>query len=163
MTSQTNGICLDSQADPVLNNNSYMSDFTFRISKDLIRELIDYGLTSPEREVCGLVTGTKWSAEKFHAITNISSNFYGYDDYVMDPQQSMAVLSKSNIIPVGNTEYDLVAVFHTHPHGTPYPSSIDIAWAAYNVVYIIYSVTMDQLTFNYWNGTQFVPTKVEVF
>ena len=137
------------------------------ISNTLLAELRAYGHTSPNREVCGLVTGdsrkweTSWCAKKFQQITNISEGKYGYDDYVMDQDESMAVLKDTSLFQ-GESLVDLVAIFHTHPHSTPYPSSIDIKHAAYNVIYIIYSLTYDEFTFNLWDGTWFRPVKVEV-
>ena len=135
------------------------------ISVTLLNELRMYGLASPDREVCGLITGdvqgTSWQPNKFTPITNVSTGKYGYDDYVMDPNESLDVLERTSHFP-GESISDLVAVFHTHPNSTPYPSAIDIRHAAYNVIYIIYSLAYDEFTFNMWDGSWFRPVKVEV-
>lgn len=131
------------------------------IYENLLQELRDHGNSSPDQEVCGLVTGNvaaSLRAETYYPITNISTNSLGYDDYMMDPQESMDVLKHTQVMPFAEKwKHDLVAIFHTHPHGTPFPSMIDVKTAAYNVVYIIYSVSLDKFSFNYWNGEWFVP------
>lgn len=135
----------------------------FYVHTSLLNELRKYGNNSPDREVCGLITGVNedfYSAEKFHKITNISHDEMN-DYYIMDPQESFDVLKNTQIISL-NPKYDLVAIFHTHPKYTPYPSLIDIKLAAYNVVYIIYSVSLNLFSFNYWNGNYFEPVNVEV-
>ena len=137
----------------------------FFIRKSLLNKLKEHGLSSPDREVCGLITGIDdeyYEATKYHPITNVSTNDLGYDDYKMDPQESMDILINTQVIPTGPHKTDLVAIFHTHPHSTPFPSSIDIKYAAYNTVYIIYSVVFNKFSFQYWNGEWFVPVEVEV-
>lgn len=140
-------------------------DREFYITQSLLDELSEYGQSSPKREVCGLVTGTFdqfLRAETFHPIKNISNDDYGFDDYKMDPNESMAVLKHTQFVPIDEHKFDLVATFHTHPRSTPYPSIIDIEYAAYNVVYIIYSVVLNKFSFNFWNGEWFVPVNVKV-
>ena len=135
------------------------------ISSALLQELKSYGDTSPQKEVCGLISGAHdvyWRAETFHPITNVSSGDTTYDDYVMDPDESMNILKDTNIMPIGENKFDLVATFHTHPRSTPYPSIVDIQYAAYNVTYIIYSVVLDKFSFNFWNGSWFIPIDVKV-
>ena len=140
---------------------TYFIDKELYIDSYLLTKLKDYAFSDPDNEVCGLITGEiqskVWFADKFHPIKNINADVLGSRDaYTMDPDESFKII-KNTQIAISNPTRHLIATFHTHPRYTPYPSSIDIAKAAYKVVYIIYSPIYNKFTFNFWNGDFFIP------
>lgn len=151
---------------PEVDISIYSTQHLMFVTEKFLGELKTYGHTDVHREVCGLITGeirdeAIWIPKEFHPIKNVSEDNLGLNDYMMDPNESMKVLLDTQIMP-GEAKTDLVAVFHTHPFSTPYPSFIDIDTAAYNVVYIIYSVLLGKFSFQVWNGEWFTPISVEV-
>lgn len=111
------------------------------IDKKVIKELVNYGLQSPLKEVCGLLLGKKtddWEITKFVPINNIT----GDDeliDYQMNPQQVMNELQKTTKFKK-DALYDFVGIYHTHPKGISKPSSIDIDRVAYPIPYLIFGL-----------------------
>lgn len=58
-------------------------------------------------------------------------------DYVIEPNALMRELKKTTFINK-NSNDDFVGIYHTHPHGVPFPSHIDLNRAEYNVAYLIF-------------------------
>lgn len=131
------------------------------IGPNLLDELKAYGQKHYPEECCGLLTGITHHTTneknafptEFHPINNVSKEQFKWD-YVMDPNQYMAVLSRTSIFNKGSI-LDLSATFHTHPNGQPVPSQFDVAGAAWHTVYLIYGVAEDDLAAWYWDGASF--------
>lgn len=127
------------------------------IASDLIEQLKDYGKKHYPEECCGLLTGTvneKISIPvEWHPIENVSKEVYKWD-YVMDPNQYMAILKTTTFFDE-ESAIELTAIFHTHPNGLPIPSQYDVIGAAWHVVYLIYGVATDSMAAWFWDGTFF--------
>jgi proteasome lid subunit RPN8/RPN11 len=127
------------------------------ITPDLIEQLKNYGKKYYPEECCGLLTGTingKTSIPtEWHPINNVSKEEYKWD-YIMDPNQYMAVLRKTTLFNKKST-IELTAIFHSHPNNFPIPSQYDIIGAAWYSAYLIYGVDINSMAAWFWNGTFF--------
>ena len=132
----------------------------------ILKEMIAHGKTDLQNEVCGIGLGRKkhhlWTLTKFIPLdnvvkdenfANIRSQFNANDvtDYIPHPMQWLNALRETTHLDQ-NAEFDLVVIFHTHPHNHPRPSLTDIRGAGYEAVYIIYSPCYDEISYNYHNG-----------
>ncbi len=85
-----------------------------------------------KEEACGLVAGVGQSSIRVYPITNILHNQVRFR---MDPEQQLECL-----IQIEENQWDLLAIYHSHPPGFEGPSHIDIAEAYYpGVVHLIWS------------------------
>ena len=130
------------------------------ISKDIQEELIRYGDSSPDKEVCGLLLGNKfsvngalnsadWLCDEFRPLTNVSDNKEVH--YIPEPTELFKALKDTTHMTKGATK-DLVGVFHTHPHHEAKPSITDLTGAGYMGFYIIYSPKYNQFNAFYYDG-----------
>lgn len=117
-------------------------------------EIVAYCESSPDREVCGIITGVGDRAQRVHRLDNVAAGREAVH-YVADPQQFFNVVGKTRIFDK-NAGIDLVAVYHSHPAGRPIPSVIDKAQAGYAVVYIVYSGLTRAMKAWRWDGRRFV-------
>jgi len=112
------------------------------LNEKLYKKLIETGLESPNKEVCGLLLGKKennnWIVEDFYQITNIT-NGLEIIDYQMNPQEVMNVLKNTTKFNK-KADKELVGIWHTHPNGVAVPSYIDVDRVAYPVPYIIFGL-----------------------
>lgn len=105
-----------------------------QISMALANQLLTHAQSSPEKEVCGLVTASKGVANQSYPIQNIASDPARI--FEMDPQQQIAVMRQ-----LREKGDELFAIYHSHPHAAAEPSAIDIQQAAYpDAYYLIISL-----------------------
>ncbi|MDD5370765.1 MAG: M67 family metallopeptidase [Anaerolineaceae bacterium] len=85
---------------------------------------------SPE-EACGLLAGRDDLVERCYAIPN---EFHSATRFRMYAQDQVRAL-----IDMDERHLDLLAIWHSHPSGPPYPSPTDIAEITYpGVIYFIW-------------------------
>ncbi len=82
-------------------------------------------------EACGLVAGRDGVSEHVYPIPNARRSPWRYQ---MEPRAQLAAFEDMD-----KHGWDLLAIYHSHPFGQPYPSRIDVAEAAYPVVYLIWA------------------------
>ncbi len=82
-------------------------------------------------EACGLVAGKDGISQAVYPIPN---ELRSPVRYRMEPRAQLAAFEAMD--EVG---WDLLAIYHSHPQGRAIPSAIDIAEAAYPVVYLIWA------------------------
>lgn len=87
---------------------------------DEMRDHVEHNL--PE-EACGLVGGKDWLASTIIPVTN---ELHSTTAYRMAPEEQLKALLR-----LEDANIDLIAIFHSHPSGPPYPSITDIAQFAY--------------------------------
>ena len=123
------------------------------IQEKIKQDLIDYGDSSLDKEVCGFLLGQKsgdtWSCTEFRALTNVSDNKEVH--YIPEPNEMFKVLSETTHMN-SNAKKDLVGVFHTHPHHEAIPSITDLTGAGYMGFYIIYSPKHKQFNSFFYDG-----------
>lgn len=115
------------------------------------QRIIDYALTEPDREVCGLLGGREGMLTSFFPIRNIADD--RTREYLMDPVQQIAAMKQ-----IRNDGDSMNAIFHSHPASPAGPSQKDLSLAYYpEIIYLILSlqrVTPDLRAY-YFNGDSF--------
>ena len=84
-------------------------------------------------EACGLLAGKNDQVEKVLLVWNQAQSPVRY---VMDPYEQLKAFSW-----IESHDLDLLGIFHSHPTGPETASATDIAEAAYEVVYLIWSLS----------------------
>jgi proteasome lid subunit RPN8/RPN11 len=78
-------------------------------------------------EACGMLAGKDGKVEKVYPMKNAKP---GPDYYEMDPEEQFRVMRD-----IRESSLQMIGLFHSHPTGQAYPSSVDVQQA-------------------YWPGTQ---------
>jgi proteasome lid subunit RPN8/RPN11 len=97
------------------------------IKKSDLQIMIDHCFAGLPNEACGMLGGGNGSVEKVFLIKNAKP---GPDYYEMDPEDQFRVMKE-----IRDSGLELTGLFHSHPTGHAYPSSVDVEQA-------------------YWPGTQ---------
>ena len=95
------------------------------------QEMLDYVEHSAPLESCGLLAGKNERVEKVLFIRNQAQSPVRF---VMDPYEQLKAFDW-----IESNNFDLLGIFHSHPAGPETASATDIAEAAYEVVYLIWS------------------------
>ena len=74
-------------------------------------------------EACGLMAGKNGRVHQIYPVDNYLASPFAFE---MVPQQLVAAM-----IDIEEQGLTLLAIYHSHPHGPPSPSSTDIAQANY--------------------------------
>ena len=113
--------------------------------------MISHAESEAPNECCGLLGGSKEGIEHIYRISNLPSDHPSIIDlkvpgdrrfrYVMDPKEQITAFKKMR---QSNTE--LRAIYHSHPHSPAYPSVTDIRLAYYpDVYYLIISLEKKEI------------------
>jgi [CysO sulfur-carrier protein]-S-L-cysteine hydrolase len=92
------------------------------ISPGILELVIGHAKQAYPNEGCGLLAGWK-AVERFIAMKNVSSS---PSEYEMDPAELLQVLRE-----LRNSGEQLLAIYHSHPHGPAELSKKDIERACY--------------------------------
>ncbi len=92
---------------------------TFR--KSDLQTIIDHCMKGLPNESCGTLGGKDGRVEKVYLMTNAKP---GPDYYEMDPEEQFRVMKD-----IRDGGLELIGLFHSHPTGQAYPSSVDVAQA----------------------------------
>jgi proteasome lid subunit RPN8/RPN11 len=95
------------------------------LSPGILDEVIKHAKASYPREGCGLIAGTKpaLAGSRFIPMTNVAQSA---SEFEMDPAELIKKLRD-----LRNAGEELVAIYHSHPHGPAEPSHIDAERAYY--------------------------------
>lgn len=113
---------------------------TFR--KADLQSIIDHCMKGLPNESCGMMAGKDGRVEKVYCMTNAKP---GPDYYEMDPEEQFRVMKDMR-----QAGHVMVGMFHSHPTGRAYPSSVDVEKAYWpgtelpnypDAVYVIVSLT----------------------
>ena len=84
-------------------------------------------------EGCGLLAGKARRVTRLYPIANILASAHLYE---MDPHQQLQAFHDFEA-----ARLELLAIYHSHPHGPDYPSATDVARAYYpEAIYVIVSL-----------------------
>jgi proteasome lid subunit RPN8/RPN11 len=92
------------------------------LAPGILEQVLDHAKTAYPNEGCGLLVG-RASVERFIPMKNISAS---PAEYEMDPAELIGVLRT-----LRGTGEQLVAIYHSHPHGPAELSRKDIGQAYY--------------------------------
>ncbi len=84
------------------------------------------------REACGLIVGEGEEARDVWPMPNVAPQ--PHIRYLVDPHALVRAFQRMD-----EQGWELLAIYHSHPGGMAYPSAIDVAQAAYPVVYVIWA------------------------
>jgi [CysO sulfur-carrier protein]-S-L-cysteine hydrolase len=101
------------------------------IRKNHWQEMLDYVQQNAPLESCGLLAGKNDQVGKVIFVRNQAQS---PARFVMDPYEQLQAFDW-----IESNGLDLLGIFHSHPAGPETASSTDIAEAAYEVVYLIWS------------------------
>jgi proteasome lid subunit RPN8/RPN11 len=105
----------------------------FRMSAEIAVQIVEHARRGYPAEVCGLVAGRDGVATAAYPGRNISPT--PADTYELDH----ATLAR--VFDFEDAGLELVAIYHSHPHGPDRPSPTDIASATYpDSVHLIVSL-----------------------
>jgi|SRR5215475_3278022 [CysO sulfur-carrier protein]-S-L-cysteine hydrolase len=88
----------------------------------ILEQLIQHARDAYPNEACGLLVGRE-SVNRFIATKNISSDPHQYE---IDPSELISTFRS-----LRETGENLLAIFHSHPHGPAEPSRTDIERSYY--------------------------------
>ena len=104
-----------------------------RMSAEITAQIIEHALSGYPDEVCGLVAGRGDVATAAYPGRNISPT--PAVTYELDHD------TLARVFDFEDAGLELVAIYHSHPHGPETPSPTDIAYAYYSEsVYLIVSL-----------------------
>ncbi len=89
-------------------------------------------------EACGLLAGRNDRVEKVFLMRNAAQSPVRYR---LDGSEQLRIFET-----IENAGLELVGIFHSHPQGPLFPSSIDVREAAYPVVYVIWAPVQEGWT-----------------
>jgi proteasome lid subunit RPN8/RPN11 len=108
-------------------------------------EILGHAKTELPNECCGLLGGKYGVATACYPIENLPSDHPAVADlnlptdrrlrYVMDPVGQLQAFKTMR-----ETETELVAIYHSHPHTPAFPSATDVRLAFSDVHYLIVSL-----------------------
>ncbi len=105
-----------------------------RLTRTIANRILEYAQASPQAEICGLLGGCGDEATGCYPVRNIATS----PDcrYQMDPKEQIDALRH-----IRERGEELLAIYHSHPHGPAWPSATDLKEASYpEAVYLIISL-----------------------
>jgi proteasome lid subunit RPN8/RPN11 len=106
---------------------------TLNLKQSFYNQLIDHLQDEYPLEGCGILAGKAGEIIHLYPIANKLNSLTAYE---MDPQQQLAAM-----LEIEDNDWEMTAVYHSHPQGPQTPSATDIAQAYYpDVIQIIVSL-----------------------
>lgn len=103
------------------------------ISQAQFETLIEEARSAYPLEACGLMAGEDDQVRQLYPVTNILRSPTAYE---MDPVEQLKAM-----IDLEEKGWDLIAIYHSHPHGPQVPSATDVDQAYYpEAAYVIVSL-----------------------
>jgi len=97
--------------------------------------MLDHVVHHVPREACGLLAGKNDWVEEVIFVRNQAQS---PERFVMDPYEQLKAFDW-----IESNSLELLAIFHSHPTGPETASPTDIAEAAYEAVYLIWSLRQE--------------------
>jgi proteasome lid subunit RPN8/RPN11 len=86
-----------------------------------LRSIIDHCIEEFPSEACGILAGKDGAVEKVYRMTNVRP---GPVSFEMEPQEQFRVMEE-----IRGSGRSLLGIYHSHPSGPAYPSSMDVEQA----------------------------------
>jgi [CysO sulfur-carrier protein]-S-L-cysteine hydrolase len=103
------------------------------IARQEYRQLVAQAQAAFPIEACGLLAGENGRVRRLYPITNV---LHSPSAYLMDARQQVEAM-----LQMEAHGWELLAIYHSHPHGPAEPSASDIAQAYYpDALYLILSL-----------------------
>ncbi|MBI4321328.1 MAG: M67 family metallopeptidase [Chloroflexi bacterium] len=96
--------------------------------------MIAHAREEKPHEACGLLAGVNGRVIKHYRGTNADQN--RRVRYSMDPLEQLRAMKE-----IDDNDWQLLAIYHSHPHSPAYPSPTDVQLAFYpDSIYVIISL-----------------------
>jgi len=107
---------------------------TINLPRPVVNTLLKLAQSKTDREVCGLISRQADNQMNVYPVNNIASDPERF--FEMDPAETINVMKQ-----LRESEAELFAIYHSHPHSPAYPSKTDIEQAGYpDALYLIISL-----------------------
>lgn len=104
------------------------------LREKLVNEIVAHAQEGAPAEVVGILAGGHSRAEKLFRATNVAEN--PTERYLMDSREQLRIMRE-----IESRGWDLVGIYHSHPHSPARPSQTDVQLAGYpEAIYIIVSL-----------------------
>ncbi len=104
------------------------------LPRTLVNQLLTHAQSSPEQEVCGLISTRNGAPHKVYRINNAAEQPQRL--FAMEPEQQINAMREMR-----EAGEDLFAIYHSHPHSPAQPSLTDLQESAYpEALYLIISL-----------------------
>ena len=94
------------------------------LQQNHVQEIIEHARAEKPHEACGLIAGLRGRAVKLYHGTNVDEN--KRVRYSMDPKEILKVWRD-----IDDNDWELLAIYPSHPHPLAHPSSTDFSLAFY--------------------------------
>jgi proteasome lid subunit RPN8/RPN11 len=106
---------------------------TFELDGGLYADLVEHARSDVPYEVCGLLAGTGGKVTAHYRIPNAARSMTFYN---MEPQALLRAMNE-----IDDRDWELLAIYHSHPHTEAFPSATDVELAFYpEATYLIISL-----------------------
>ena len=107
---------------------------SIHLDREFLNEMIAHAKKEKPNEACGLLAGVGDRAVKLFRCTNIHES--KTNRYTLDPRQLVEAMKE-----LDTEEWELLAIYHSHPHSPAVPSKVDLELAYYpDSFYVIISL-----------------------
>lgn len=107
---------------------------TTQLPRPLINQILHHAQVHPETEVCGLVASRNGLADQVYPVANASAQPQRL--FEMEPHAQIEAMRTMR-----ESDQQLFAIYHSHPHAPAEPSIADLQQAAYpEALYLIVSL-----------------------
>lgn len=97
---------------------------SIELPRNIVNQLLEQALSTPEREICGLIASHEGRPTHCYPVVNIANQ--PRKQFQLDPKQQIAAMRQ--IREQGEV---LFAIYHSHPSSPATPSLTDIAQLSY--------------------------------
>lgn len=95
---------------------------TIRITSGVRQAMVDHGYLCHPEEACGLLSGP--SSRDIRQAIPTTNVLHSPTNYTIDPEEHLRAVRSSD-----EQGWEIVGVFHSHPHSAGYPSVTDVSLA----------------------------------
>jgi len=104
------------------------------LPRHLVNRILHQAQTSPDAEVCGLITAKQGRPQRCIPVPNVSDQPQRL--FAMDPESQIDALRN-----IREQNEELFGIYHSHPHSAAEPSATDLDQAGYpDALYVIVSL-----------------------
>lgn len=101
-----------------------------KIPAEIYEQMVALARAEAPMEACGILAGKDSNVERFHEMTNVDTRT---NRYMMEPKEQFAAAKDMRAAGL-----EMLAIYHSHPHGSAQPSPTDVRMAfAPNVTHVI--------------------------
>jgi len=104
------------------------------LPRQLVNRILHQAQSSPDTEICGLITAKEGQPQRCIPIPNVSDQ--PQQLFAIDPGRQIDAMRRMR-----EQGEDLFGIYHSHPHSPAHPSDTDLQQAGYpEALYIIVSL-----------------------